>query len=142
MTELKEFEVVNIVRKFAKKEHSAALAQLALRISAITNYWSKRQRGSLRESEVVVQRLVQQIGRQCRVGSQCSYRFKQSVEDQLEQNNKALEKAETENTEFAAALAAEKAYLAEAEKCLASLVASQAASKNSLWPRPQRKPRP
>ena len=57
--------------------------------------------------------------------------LKQSLEDQLTQNNKALEKAKTDKAEFATALEAEKADLAEAEKSMAALVASQAVSKNS-----------
>ena len=47
--------------------------------------------------------------------------LKWSLEDQRSEDNKALEKAKSENTEFTAATAAEKADLAEAEKRLASL---------------------
>ena len=37
-TDLKGFEVVTMVRRLAKQEHSAALAQLASRISAIVKF--------------------------------------------------------------------------------------------------------
>ena len=50
----------------------------------------------------------------------------QFLEDQLTQDNKALEKAKADKTEFAAALATEKVDLAEALKTLVSLKASQA----------------
>ena len=50
----------------------------------------------------------------------------QFLEDQLTQDNKALEKAKADKTEFAAALATEKVDLAEASKSLVSLKASQA----------------
>ena len=59
--------------------------------------------------------------------------LKQSLEDQLAQDNKALEKANTDNAEFASSLEAEKADLAEAQKSLASLEAAQAAAKSNLW---------
>ena len=57
--------------------------------------------------------------------------LEQSLEDQLAQDNKALEKAKTAKAEFATALEGARADLAEAERSLAALVASQAASKNS-----------
>ena len=57
--------------------------------------------------------------------------LKQSLEDQLAQLNKALEKAKADVAEFTTSLDAGKADLAEAEKSLAALVASQAASKSS-----------
>ena len=47
----------------------------------------------------------------------------QFLEDQLTQDNKALEKAKADKTKFAAALAAEKVDLAEAPKSLVSLKA-------------------
>ena len=52
--------------------------------------------------------------------------FVQFLEDQLTQDNKALEKAKADKTEFAAALATQKVDLAEASKSLESLKASQA----------------
>ena len=58
-------------------------------------------------------------------------RLKQSLEDQLAQDNKVLEKAKTDNAEFATSLEAEKPDLAEAEKSLASLEAAQAAAKSN-----------
>jgi len=57
--------------------------------------------------------------------------LKQSLEDQLAQLNKDLEKAKADVAEFTTSLDAGKADLAEAEKSLAALVASQAASKSS-----------
>jgi len=57
--------------------------------------------------------------------------LKQSLEDQLKQDNKALTKAKADNSEFASSLEAERADLAEAEKSLAAVLASEAASKNS-----------
>merc|ERR1712136_478448 len=57
--------------------------------------------------------------------------LKQSLEDQLTQDNKALTKAKADNSEFASSLEAERADLAEAEKSLAAVLASEAASKNS-----------
>ena len=47
----------------------------------------------------------------------------QFLEDQLTQDNKALEKAKADKTKFATALAAEKVDLAEAPKSLVSLKA-------------------
>jgi len=57
--------------------------------------------------------------------------LKQSLEDQLAQNKKALAKAKTDKAEFTTSLEAGKADLAEAEKSLAALVESQAVSKSS-----------
>eukprot|EP00450_Noctiluca_scintillans_P002421 CAMPEP_0194482150 /NCGR_PEP_ID=MMETSP0253-20130528/4235_1 /TAXON_ID=2966 /ORGANISM="Noctiluca scintillans" /LENGTH=688 /DNA_ID=CAMNT_0039321673 /DNA_START=47 /DNA_END=2116 /DNA_ORIENTATION=+ len=57
--------------------------------------------------------------------------LRQSLEDQLAQDNKALEKAKADRAEFSTALAAEKADLAESEKSLTAVEASQAASKSS-----------
>ena len=45
---------------------------------------------------------------------------KQSLEDQLRQDNKALTKAKADNSEFASSLEAERADLAEAEKSKSS----------------------
>ena len=56
--------------------------------------------------------------------------LKQSLENQWTQDSQASETARSENTKFAEALAAEKADLAEVEKRLASLKASQAVSKS------------
>ena len=42
--------------------------------------------------------------------------LKHSLEDQLTQDNKALTKAKTDNSEFASSLEAERVDLAEAEK--------------------------
>ena len=55
--------------------------------------------------------------------------LKQSLEDQLAQFNKALEKAEGGLTVFTPLLDAVKADLAKTEKSLAALVTSQASVK-------------
>ena len=57
--------------------------------------------------------------------------LKQSLEHQLAQLNKVLEKVKATEAEFTTSLDAGKADLVEAEKSLAALVASQAASKRS-----------
>ena len=49
----------------------------------------------------------------------------------MTQDNKPLTKAKAVNSEFASSLEAERADLAEAEKSLAAVLASEAASKNS-----------
>ena len=53
--------------------------------------------------------------------------LKQSLEEQLAQDNKALEKAKADRTEFSTSLAAEKADLQEAEKSLVAVQAFDAA---------------
>ena len=58
----------------------------------------------------------------CRVDRYSSAALKQSLEDQLAQFNKALEKAKADVTEVTTLLDAGKADLAKAEKSLAALV--------------------
>ena len=57
--------------------------------------------------------------------------LRQALEDQLTQDDKALTKAKAVNSEFASSLEAERADFGEAEKSLAAVLASEAASKNS-----------
>ena len=57
----------------------------------------------------------------CHAESNAAHNFallKQSLEDQLTQDNKALTKTKADNSEFASSLEAERADLAEAEKSM------------------------
>ena len=72
--------------------------------------------------------------------STAAYNFamlKQSLEDQLAQDNKALERGKTDNVEFAASMAAETADVAEIEKDLASETDTHC-SRKVQWPHHER----
>ena len=107
-SDLKGFEVVSMVRKLAKKEHSAALAQLASRISAIMKFGAGAGEDPFAKVKGLITELINRL--QAEASSEATHKSycdeemskttekKQDLESEVAKHSSKLERAVSKST--------------------------------------------